>query len=130
MDPVGEVASLYMGLNEATLFIGANQDIDALHCDPDTENLLISVLTSGAGTVAGLVYTEDRGDLIEIDTHGPPSGAPLLEGDGLYDGETRQLNAAYVPEPSRNVAIWAGVCMIVGMSLFRSKTRPLSPAEI
>jgi hypothetical protein len=108
-----------MGLNEASLFNGASQDIDALHFDPDTENLLISVLTSGAGTVASLAYSEDQGDLIEIDPRGVASAIPFLEGDGLHDGKTRQLNAAHLPAPSRNVALWAGGCTIVDLPLLR-----------
>ena len=100
VDPVGQTAGLYMGLDEATLFTGANQDIDALHYDDATDNLLVSVRTAGIGAIAGLPYSSDDGDVFELVIAGTVSATTFLDGEGLFDGATRQVDAVWLPEPA------------------------------
>lgn len=91
-------AALYMGLDEAAIFTGSNQDIDALHFDALTGNLIISVLTNHHGTIGGLPVTSSMGvsaDLFELDLSSGVSGSLWLDGSGLFDGEPRNLNAVY-----------------------------------
>jgi len=127
VDLGNSTASLYMGLDEATLFTGTNQNIDALHFDPDTGNLLISVLIGGGtGTIGGLAYDASDNistDVIELDLSGGVSASILQEGDGLYDGQTRQLDAVYVPEPSVAAALAAGAALVVILSRRRGARR-------
>jgi hypothetical protein len=119
VDLGGGSASLFMGLDEATLFTGTNQNIDALHFDADTGNLLISLLIDGVGTVGGLAYDsndEIYSSVIELDLSGAPTGFVLLDGNGLYDGATRQLDAIFLPEPSGATALAAGVAFLLLLS--------------
>ena len=98
VDLVGGTAKLYKGLNEAALFTGANQNIDALHYDRSNGHLLLSVLGDGVGTIGGYTVTGTgaSADLIDLDLSAGVSGSLYLEGGGLYDGATRQLDAAYL----------------------------------
>lgn len=108
VDPVAQTASLYEGLSEAALFTGANQDVDALHYLAATDTVLVSVRTSGAGTLAGTAYSDADSDLFEVETAGAISSVPFLDGDALFDGLTRQLDAAFVPEPAFAAPLFAG----------------------
>jgi hypothetical protein len=99
VDPVAQTAGLYMGLNEAAIFTGTNADIDALHYDVGTGNLILSVRTDGVGTIGGYAYngTGASADLIELDLSGPsPVGSLFLDGAALFDGSTRQLDAVFL----------------------------------
>jgi hypothetical protein len=91
-------ATLYEGLNEAALFTGANQNIDALHYDASNGHLLLSVAGDGPGTIGGYVVTDTgaSADLIDLDLSSGVSGSLYLDGAGLYDDATRQLDAAFV----------------------------------
>jgi hypothetical protein len=124
VDPVAETAALFMGLDEARLFSGANQAIDALHFDSESGNLLISVLIPGIGTVAGLEYTSTStgpSDVIEIRLSGGVFGGLFLRGEGLFDGVTRQTDAIAVPEPGTLCGLVAGVLLLAVLP--RSRTR-------
>ena len=129
VDLVGETAGLYMGLDEATLFTGANQDIDALHFDPVTGDLLVSVATGGSGTIGGLAYAAAEADVFELDLSAGVDAGLFLDGSGLYDGATRQLDAFYVPEPGGWVPLGMGAAFLgfVRRSL-QSRLRRCHPA--
>jgi len=98
VDVAGGTASLFMGLDEAALFTGANQNIDALHYDRGNGHLLLSVLADGPGTIGGYDVSGQgaSADLIELDLSSGVSGSLRLEGGALYDGSTRQLDAAFL----------------------------------
>jgi hypothetical protein len=116
VDVDGAIASLFMGLDEATLFTGTNQNIDALHFDAEFGNLLISLGIDGVGSVGGLAYAmsdEISTDLIDLDLSGGVSASILVDGDGLYDGATRQLDAVYLPEPSVASALAGGAALVL-----------------
>lgn len=117
VDPVANTASLYEGLDEAALFTGANQDIDALHYDGATDTVLVSVRTSGAGTLAGTAYADADSDLFEVETAGAISSVLAHDGAALFDGFTRQLDAAFVPEPAFGTQLLGGV--LAGLGLVR-----------
>lgn len=125
IDPVAETASLFMGLDEATLFSGANQDIDGLHYDPATGTLLISVRTAGGGTIGGLAYGDAASHVFEIDPSGVAATSVYLDGTGLFDGATRQLDSVFVPEPGARSMLILGTLGLVGLSagMARSRTR-------
>lgn len=111
VDPVAETASLFSGLSEAALFTGANQDVDALHYDADAGTLLMSVRTSGIGTITGLAYGDDASDVFEVELAGAISATVFLDGDALYDGETRQLDAVFLPEPGLGLSLACGALL-------------------
>ena len=102
-DPVADVATLYEGLDEATIFTGApnsNPDIDALHARPDG-TVIFSIRSDGIGKVGNVGPTYGfpdvpRTDLFEIDP-ATLEGALSLEGHGLFDGIARNLDAVTLP---------------------------------
>ena len=98
VDVAGGTANLYKGLNESALFTGANQNIDALHYDRSNRHLLLSVVSDGPGTIGGYTVTGTgaSADLIDLDLSAGRIGEPLPRRWGLYDGATRQLDAAYL----------------------------------
>ncbi|MDJ0868954.1 MAG: serine protease [Myxococcota bacterium] len=100
-DPDADVATLHEGLDESTIFTGepnSNADIDALHANPNG-TVIFSIRTDGIGRVGnGPTYgfaDAPRTDLFQID---PASrdGMLFLEGDGLFDGTARNLDAVFV----------------------------------
>lgn len=99
-NPNSNTASLYLA--ESSIFTGANQDIDALHALPNG-NVLLSVRTNAAvGTAGTYNYggTDAHSDLIELNPN-TLAASLYLDGAGLFDGSTRQLDAVFlVPEPS------------------------------
>ncbi|MGH0035483.1 MAG: hypothetical protein ACQGVK_10715 [Myxococcota bacterium] len=98
VDLAGGTAALYQGLDEAALFTGTNRDIDALHYDRGNDHLLLSVRVDGVGTIGGLSVngTGAAADLFDLDLSAGISGSLFLDGAALYDGATRQLDAAYL----------------------------------
>jgi hypothetical protein len=102
-DPVADVATLYEGLDEATIFTGApnsNPDIDALHARPDG-TVIFSIRSEGIGRVGnpGPSYgfaDAPRTDLFEIDP-ATREGALFLDGAGIFDGLARNLDAVALP---------------------------------
>lgn len=100
VDKFNGTANLYMGLDEATLFTGTNQNIDALHYDWQQDELMLSVLVDGVGTAAGVPYatTDDLfASVVSFDPATPAAGSVFLDGVGMYDGATRQLDAFFLP---------------------------------
>jgi len=96
VDPDGQNASLFRDLDEAALFSGANQDIDGLHFDKPTGNLMISIRNDGTGSVAGVAYglADDMfANVVSLDPDDPNSGSVALNGTGLFNGQTRQIDA-------------------------------------
>jgi hypothetical protein len=122
VDVAGGSAALYMGLDEATLFAGANQDIDALHVDPETGDLLVSVRTAGSGTIGGLAYNDQDSDLFALDLSPGVSASVFLDGTGLYDGSARQLDAVYVPEPSMLLQLVSGTGLLMTLGRLRRRS--------
>jgi hypothetical protein len=113
-DPFNDIASLFMGLDEATLFTGASQsnpNIDALHAFADG-SVLFSLYSNGLGRVGsnfnyGLADAPHT-DLFLFD----PStnlASLYLDGDGLFDGRTRNIDAVYAPIPEPNTALLLGL---------------------
>jgi hypothetical protein len=101
-DPEADVATLYMGLDEATIFTGtpnSNPDIDALHATADGK-VAFSIRSDGIGRVGnGPSYgfaDAPRTDLFEIDPV-TLDASLFLDGDGIFDGMTRNLDAAALP---------------------------------
>jgi hypothetical protein len=123
VDPVGMTASLYMGLDEATLFSGANQDIDGLHYDPATGRLLVSVRTSGGGTISGLAYSDSAAHVFEIDPSGVAATSLFLDGTELYDGSTRQLDSIFIPEPGTQLMLALGTLLLTRLTRTPRRTR-------
>lgn len=123
VDPVGMTAALFNGLSEAALFTGANQDIDGLHFDEATGNVLMSVRTTGGGTVGGLAYSNQSADVFELDSGSGWSASLLLDGTNLYDGSTRQLDAIYLPEPSLFAQLGAGAVFLTALQRGRTRRR-------
>lgn len=123
VDPVGATAALFNGLDEATLFTGSNQDVDGLHFDEATGNLLLSVKIAGTGTIGGLAYTGAQiSDVFELDSGSGWSASLLLDGTGLYDGSTRQLDAVYLPEPALLVQLAAGTSLLLALRRRRGRS--------
>jgi hypothetical protein len=102
-DPVADVATLYKGLDEATIFTGipnSNPDIDALHVRGDG-GVIFSIRSAGIGQVGtGPTYgfaDAPRTDLFEIDPV-TLEASLFLDGDGLFDGIARNLDAVALTE--------------------------------
>jgi hypothetical protein len=134
-DPVADDASLYMGLDEATIFTGtpqSNADIDALHVTGD--GVVFSIRSNGIGRI-GDDLTYGWADVASTDLFllDPISGHAelFLDGFRLFDGMTRNLDAVSlapggateipepggateVPEPGRSLMLGFG---IVGLLL-------------
>ncbi len=97
-DPDAGVATLYEGLDEATIFTGtpnSNADIDALHATADG-TVIFSIRSDGIGRVGnGPTHgfaDVPRTDLFEIDPATLDANL-FLDGDGLFDGIARNLDA-------------------------------------
>jgi hypothetical protein len=108
VDRGAETAVLFEGLDEAALFTGSNQNIDALHYDVETGALLLSVLIDGLGTVAGVPYTQADdlfASVVRLDPENPSGGQIFLDGVELYDGVTRQLDAFSLPRADAAVPV-------------------------
>jgi len=101
VDQKAQTAGLYQGLDEAALFTGTNQNIDALHYDWETGDLMISVVTAGGvGTIAGVPFgTTDNmhAKVVRFNPAAPSGGYVFLDGVGLFDGATRQIDAFFMP---------------------------------
>ena len=102
-DPVADVATLHEGLDEATIFTGipnSNADIDALNAGSDGK-VIFSIRSSGIGRVGtGPTYgfaDAPRTDLFEIDPV-TLEASLFLDGDGLFDGTARNLDAVALAE--------------------------------
>jgi hypothetical protein len=102
-DPEADVATLYMGLDEATIFTGtpnSNPDIDALHATADGK-VILSIRSDGIGRVGnGPTYgflDAPRTDLFEIDPE-TLDASLFLDGYGIFDGMTRNLDAVALPQ--------------------------------
>ncbi|MEE8474894.1 MAG: PEP-CTERM sorting domain-containing protein [Myxococcota bacterium] len=113
-DPINDLATLYMGFGEATLFTGASQsnpDIDGLHVLADG-SVVFSLRSNGLGRVGNnfsyAIADAPSTDLIRFD---PFTGdaSLFLDGAGLFDGSTRNIDAVFVPEP--------GTFLILGLGL-------------
>ena len=105
----GATASLFLA--ESVLFSsGANNSVDAIHALSAT-SLLVSPRTDGIGTLGtnNLPYGTDLSDLFEIDVVTGVASL-FLDGENLWDsGNTRQINAVFVPEP--------GTALLVGLGM-------------
>jgi hypothetical protein len=127
-DPDEDIASLYMGLDEATIFTGtpqSNADIDALHVTED--GVIFSIRSNGIGRI-GVDLSYDWLDVASTDLFllDPVSGHAelFLDGFRLFDGMTRNLDAVSlapqargtisIPEPGRSLLLGFG---IVGLLL-------------
>jgi hypothetical protein len=131
VDRMAQTAELFEGLDEATLFTGTNQNIDALHYDRESGKLMLSVLIDGQGTVAGVPYTtaDDLfASVVRLDPAAPSAGELFVDGVGLYDGVTRQLDAFFMPTPAAPVPLFgplglglvsAALCAIGGLAATR-----------
>jgi hypothetical protein len=118
VNPGEMTAGLYLGLDEALLFTGANQDIDALHYDRFGRTLLFSIRNDGIGTAAGVSYDLDSdlfAGLVAFPLAGPATGGTVfLNGIGLYDRATRQLDAAFLDNATRDLPVLGptGFCLL------------------
>jgi len=130
-DPVNDVATLFMGLDEASIFTGdpqSNADIDALHVLADGR-VIFSIRSDGIGQIGnGLTYSmadEPGTDLFALD---PMTGdaTVFLDGDGLFDGETRNLDAVSLPEPGLLTMLGAGIVALVVLDHRRRRRERLS----
>jgi hypothetical protein len=131
-DPVADAGTLYMGLDEATIFTGtpqSNADIDALQVDGDG-SVIFSIRSNGIGQIGDdLIYgwpDEASTDLFLLN---PATGHAelLLDGAGLFDGVTRNLDAVSlgaipVPEPGRLLLLGFGVAglLVIGRQRIRA----------
>ncbi|MEE8474895.1 MAG: PEP-CTERM sorting domain-containing protein [Myxococcota bacterium] len=103
--PAGTEASVFFPQSNFGGTVG-QRNVDAVDILPNG-NLLLSTSTGG-GSLAGLTLREQ--DLVEWDG---VSASQFLDGDGLFDGTTADLNAAtqvLIPEP--------GTSLLLGLSLF------------
>jgi hypothetical protein len=133
-DPVADVATLYMALDEATIFTGApqsNADIDALHVNED--GVIFSIRSNGIGRIGDdLTYgwpDAASTDLFRLD---PVSGHAelFLDGAGIFDGVTRNLDAVSlappdvipVPEPGGLLLLGFGIAglLVIGRRRIRA----------
>jgi hypothetical protein len=113
-DPVSDIASLYMALDESTLFTGvpqSNPDIDAVHAFTDG-TLMFSLRTDGLGRVGSnfdyVIADAPSTDLIYFDPYTNISSL-YLEGAGLFDGQQRNIDAVFVPVPEPSTALLLGL---------------------
>jgi hypothetical protein len=123
-DPVADVATLYMGLDEASIFTGSpqsNADIDALHVASDG-SVVLSIRSDGIGRIgSNLTYDFSDApsrDLYRLDVS-TGEAELFLEGAGLYDGVARNLDAVSlgratvaVPEPGQILMLAAGLAFL------------------
>ncbi len=123
LDLVAGTASIFQGLDEATLFTGANQDVDALHYDALQDRLILSVRVPSVGAIGGFPYAvadESHTDLIALDLNGGASGSLFLDGRGAFDGATRQIDALYLappPPPVPSLGIWGRWLLVLPLGL-------------
>jgi hypothetical protein len=132
VDRFAESAALFQGLDEATLFTGTNQNIDALHYDVASGELMLSILIDGQGTAAGVPYTaaDDMfASVIRFLPAEPSSGMVFVDGVGLFDGATRQLDAFSLPAsapvpvlgPLGLGLLSAALCALGGLGIARRR---------
>jgi hypothetical protein len=120
-DPVADVGTLYMGLDEATIFTGtpqSNADIDALQVDEDG-SVIFSIRSNGIGRIGNdLPYGWADVASTDLFLLNPTSGHAelFLDGAGLFDGMTRNLDAVSldrgtipIPEPGRLLLLGFGI---------------------
>jgi hypothetical protein len=133
-DPVADVATLYMGLDEATIFTGtpqSNADIDALHVTE--EGVIFSIRSNGIGRIGDdLTYGWPDAASTDLFLLDPVSGHAelFLDGFGLFDGVTRNLDAVSlapraaiaVPEPGRLLLLGFGIAglLLIGRRRIRA----------
>ncbi len=110
----GTSASLFMA--ESAIFQDptsqSNEDIDALHAISATE-IIFSVRSQGQGRI-GTNHAYDQLDNIATDllTYDKATGlgGEFLGGEDLFDGNvTRNLDAAFVPEPTTALLVALGL---------------------
>lgn len=104
VDLADGTASVFLA--EATIFTGANPDIDALHYDAARNSLILSVRSGAVGTIGGFAYRpadDIHADLVELDLNGGIAGSLFLDGRELFDGAPRQIDAVYVSPPMNQV---------------------------
>lgn len=113
VDRNAQTAGLYQGLNEAALFTGTNQNIDALHYDWATGDLMISVVANGGvGTIAGVPFgatSNMHAKVIRFHPTAPANGSVYLDGTELFDGATRQIDAFFVPSTAATLPVFGPI---------------------
>jgi hypothetical protein len=116
-NPINDIASLYMGLGESTLFTGSpqsNPDIDALHALADG-SVIFSLRTNGLGGIGNnFNYATADAPSTDLFSFDPSTGVGglFLEGAGLFDGRTRNVNAVFVPIPEPNTMLLAALGLV------------------
>jgi hypothetical protein len=92
----------------------SQRTIDAVHV-LSSGNLLLSTLIDNG--VLGGVQLKAK-DLVEFDPETGTTGFPaFLDGSGLFDGATRNIDAAFVPEPG------TGLLVGLGLAVFATRRR-------
>jgi len=100
-DPVADVATLYRGLDEATVFTGtpnSNPDIDGLHATTDGR-VLFSIRSDGIGRIGnGPTYGFSDSPRTDVFVYDPATGdgGLFLDGHRLFDGLSRNLDAVAI----------------------------------
>jgi hypothetical protein len=115
-NPTTDVGTLYFS---ESLFVGGDEDIDAVHI-LDNGNIILS--TAAASTLGGLSYSE--GDLIE---YNPTTDVATLFLDGnLFDG-SENIDAAHILDNGNIILSTEGAATLDGLTFANGSLAEYNP---